>query len=76
MNQWPPWKVPEAFIRNAINSAGIFSFREFINFSKSYDRIVHGFHHTSHVVGTGFPSSQQLHSLSLMEEIVGLKDRE
>jgi hypothetical protein len=35
--QWSSWKVPEAFIWNAINYSGLFNFKEFINF---YDIIL------------------------------------
>jgi hypothetical protein len=37
---WSSCKVPEAFICNAINSAGLLNFRDFINFCRSHSHIL------------------------------------
>jgi hypothetical protein len=40
VNQWSSWKVPEAFVRNAINSKAFF--KEFSNFCKLQGLILSG----------------------------------
>jgi hypothetical protein len=40
--QWSSWKSPEAFIWNAINSAGRSQFQELINFCKSHGLFLSG----------------------------------
>jgi hypothetical protein len=42
VNQWSSWKVPEAFVRNAINSTGHFNFKEFSNFCRPQGLILSG----------------------------------
>jgi hypothetical protein len=40
--QLSSWKLPEAFIWNAVNSADFLNFKELINFCKSHGRILSG----------------------------------
>jgi hypothetical protein len=77
--------IPEAFLSfsdciNLMKSCGLISSGCSLSTASSRawtpPPTVYGCHHTSHVVWTAFPSNQQLHWLSLMDEILDLKDNE
>jgi hypothetical protein len=55
---------------------GVYCLQFHVEFGLQPPPAVHGFHHTNHVVKIEFLNSQQLHWLSRMDEIWGLKNHE